>query len=209
MKSRSTRLEDGALGLLAFLLFELLDVGVLPNPDTSQAQRHKTSTSDDHFPLHICISTNNGITLWCTIKERTLDCDAAKDSHVVCLAGLRQTLEQLSGKNVVPHGTSDGVSDGRTETTEEAPDCVDDGDLLVTDGNHDGELSAGGEEARSETNKNLSESEDTRVGGWVPERYQQGGTEQDDRYTDSGCPLEVTGTTDPIRDKWAEGGRSE
>lgn len=115
----------------------------------------------------------------------------------------------MSGKNVVPHGTSDGVSDGRTETTEKTPNGVDDGNFLVSDGNHDGELTAGGEEGRSETNKDLSESKDTRVGGGVSEWNQQSGTEQNDRYTSGGRPLEVTGMMDPPRDKRAERGRSE
>ena len=115
----------------------------------------------------------------------------------------------MSGKNVVPHGTSDGVSDGRTETTKETPDGVDNSDFLVSDGNHDGELTTGGEEGRSETNKNLSESKHTRVSRWVSEWNQQSGTEQDNRYTGGGRPLEVTGMMNPPRDKWAERGRSE
>lgn len=115
----------------------------------------------------------------------------------------------MSGKNVVPHGTSDGVSDGRTETTKETPDGVDNSDFLVSDGNHDGKLTAGGEEGRSETNKDLSESKDTRVGGGVSEWNQQSGTEQDNRYTSGGRPLEITGMMNPPCDKWAERRRSE
>lgn len=105
-------LENITLGLLALLLLQLLDVNVLPNKDTCEAERHKASAGNDHLALHITICTNNGIALWCAVQKRLLNLDIAKDGAVICFSGLGKTHEQLLGKNVVPHGTSNGETNG-------------------------------------------------------------------------------------------------
>lgn len=74
----------------------------------------------------------------------------------------------------------------------------------MSDGNHDGELGAGCEESRTETDEYLSEGENTGVGGRVSEGDQESSTEENDGYTSVGRPLEVTGFVDPPCDERTE-----
>jgi len=74
----------------------------------------------------------------------------------------------------------------------------------VSDGNHDGELGAGGEESRAETDQYLSEGKNTGVGGRVSEGDQKSSTEENDGHTSVGRPLEVTGFVDPPCDERTE-----
>ena len=74
----------------------------------------------------------------------------------------------------------------------------------MSDGDHDSELGAGGEESRAETDEYLSEGENTGVCGRVSEGDQESGTEENDRYTGVGRPLEVTRFVDPPCDERTE-----
>jgi hypothetical protein len=113
--------------------------------------------------------------------------------------------EASSGDDhIVPHGTSDGKTERRVEAAEEIPERFDDSNFLVSDGDHEDQLGAGGEESGAETEKDLGEGKDTRVRRGVSERERQRSPEQHDGHTSVSLSLEVAGIANPPREKWAE-----
>lgn len=75
------------------------------------------------------------------------------------------------------------------------------------DGGHDGELTACGEDAGTETNEDLGEGQDAGVGAGSAERNQQAGSEEGDGYTSHRDPLEIASVADEHSDQRAEDGR--
>lgn len=106
------RLEDKALGLLALLLLELLDVDVLPDEDGGDAKRDERCTSNNHQALRMGVSANDGLALGRAVGERHLQDQIAEDGGGLVLGALGEPLVQLAGRDAVPHSARDGVANG-------------------------------------------------------------------------------------------------
>lgn len=104
-------LEYQALGLLAALFLELLDVDVLPDEDGENAKRHEARASDNHQALRVGVGANNSIPLRCTIKVQHLHSNVAKDERSIDLGLFWEKLQKLAGGDVVPDSSSDCETD--------------------------------------------------------------------------------------------------
>ena len=153
--SINSSLEDRSLGLLALLLLQLPHIDVPPDENGSQAERNQRHTNNNHVAHDIRVRTNNGVALRCAVKESQLHLDVAEDEGCVGFAGFGEAVVQFAGNEVVPHGTSDGGADRGAEASKETPKSVDGGDFLMCDRDHDGQLGAGREDTRAETDDDL------------------------------------------------------
>ncbi|KAI6755555.1 hypothetical protein HG531_004661 [Fusarium graminearum] len=203
------RLKDHTLGLLALLLLHLLDVDVPPNDDGKNTKRHGGNTGNGHESHSVSIRTNNGLTLKRTISKRLLDLNATENDASVGLGRLRKTLGQLDRHDIVPESTGDGITDTRTNTTEETRKSAGDGEVLMSDGGHDSDLVDGGENTSTETDEDLGQGQKTDVGVLFSEGNDQSGTQQHDGSTSHGGPLNVTSAGNEPSDTRRNDGRGE
>ena len=190
------RLKDGALGLLALLLLELLDVDVLPEQQRGKAQRDEASTGNDHVPLDDAIalddSLTRGATAGCLHDRRQVAIEL--EDLVLHVGG--QRLGDLVRQDVGPDASCNGLADGRADGSEKAKHGDGDGDLLVVDLGHDGQLGGHGPDASGKAVEELAHDQDTNIAVRCSELNEQGGSQDREGDAGNGQPLVVTSVAD-------------
>lgn len=128
---RALILPDIALDLLAIDLLEFLDIDVPPHHDADDQEWDEGGAGNDHFPLHVGISGDDGVSDRAADGVGLLDDDGAVDlcGEVLGVAG--EVVVYLCRKDVGPERAGDGKTDGGADGAEHAEYGRCDGDFLV------------------------------------------------------------------------------
>ena len=202
-------LPNRTLGLSSLLLLQLLHINILPHPHGRQQNRHKHRTGNNHTSLHITIRGNNGISNRIAHGIIRLDDQRAVNLRGEILAALGEVTLQLREEHVGPDATGDGETDRCTDGAEHIEEGEGDGDFLVGDGGHDGDLAAGGEDACADSVEDLTHDEEADVGIGGSEGDEKGGAENDEGDTGVGNVFEVAEAADEVADEGGDEGGCE
>ncbi|KAI6765946.1 hypothetical protein HG530_007016 [Fusarium avenaceum] len=105
--------------------------------------------------------------------------------------------------------TSNGVADTSTDTTKQTRESTGDGQILMGDRSHDGDLVYSREDTSAKANEDLGKSQETNVGVWCSEGNDKGSAEQHDGSTSHGSPLDITRVCDPPTNQRCKDGGGE
>lgn len=161
-------LEYITLHLLALLLFDLLDIDILPQEDAANAQRNEAYSADDHHPHHVSISIVDRISGGrASILQLSLKAgiDASSKVFLVC----RQVCLETLVEHVRPHGSGDGFADRCSDGTEETEKSETDSDFLVVDAGCDHQLTSESPDTAVDSLEELAHDEVADVGTRVTE----------------------------------------
>lgn len=152
-------LKDIACCLRALLFLLFLDIDIPPDDNGSHDKRHHADTSNNHFSLNVSVRPDDGVPFGRAIEVGHLQLHVSENlgGHVLALLG--EPSVELGGKDVVPHRACNSEADRSADGAKHAPDCEHDGDFLVADDGHDGELAADGEEAGANADEDLGDGD--------------------------------------------------
>jgi len=161
-------LEYITLHLLTLLLFELLDIDILPQENAADAQRDEAHSTNDHHPHHVSISIVDRIPGGrASILQLSLKAGVNANSKVF-LVGRQIGLEALV-EHVSPHGTGNRLADRCSDRTEKAEESEANGDFLVVDAGCDHQLASEVPDSAVDSLEELAHDEVSDVGTGVTE----------------------------------------
>ena len=161
-------LEYVTLHLLSLLLFELLDIDILPQENAANAQRDEAHSADDHHPHNVSISIVDRIPSGrASILQLSLKA-SVNTSGKVFLVGRQIRLETLI-EHVRPHGTGSRLADRCSDRTEKAEESEANGDFLVVDAGCDHQLASEVPDSAVDSLEELAHDEVSDVGTGVTE----------------------------------------
>lgn len=158
-------------------LFQLLDINVLPHDDANNTEGQEAGSDNDHESLNVTVGVDGGLANGTAHWIIRLDGQATKDGVGHVLAIGRKILVQLLWDNVCPHSSSNSLADSSANGAEQTKQGNADGDFLVVQRSHDGNLSSQGPNTTIKTVEDLTHDEIANVGSRVTEIDEKGGSE--------------------------------
>lgn len=154
-----------------------LHIDIPPEQHTPQRKGHEKHAGEQHTPLHEPVCSDNRVPRRTTHGEPQLDLQRTINLAPVGPLLDGEILAQLTGQEVGPDSAGDGLADGAADAGEEALEGEDDGDFVVRDGRHGGQLLGHDESAAGDGVEDLSQDDEADGGAWVAEVDEEDGGE--------------------------------